>query len=290
MPPSSPTTAGREFSLRISSRRRELGLKAAAVAQQLGFSRVYLSAIENNRASLSRSRLPDLFDVLGFDQEEAEELTVLLKASREPGWWDPYAKILPASFVEFIGLEHGAKRVQIFESRVMTGLLQTREYATVVVDSAPDVSPTKARQLVDVRLHRQRRLAGPDPLAVELVLSEAVLMQQFGGPDILRSQLQRLLEGVDLGLVKLRVQPFHITPLGMTMSSTVVILEFDSVHQPRVVWMEGSDLSVELVEARAEVEMIMVSYERLLVSCLDEVESLDLVRRRLVELDKELIQ
>jgi len=54
--------------------------------------------------------------------------------------------------------------------------------------------------------------------------------------------------------------------------------------------MEGSDLSVELVEARAEVEMIMVSYERLLVSCLDEVESLDLVRRRLVELDKELIQ
>ncbi|SDP65343.1 Helix-turn-helix domain-containing protein [Streptomyces sp. cf386] len=47
-------------------------------------------------------------------------------------------------------------------------------------------------QFVEVRLARQQRLAGDAPLRLWAVLSEAVLLQQVGGPEVMKAQLQQL--------------------------------------------------------------------------------------------------
>ena len=73
------------------------------------------------------------------------------------------------------------------------------------------------------------------------VMGEAVLMQQFGGPDTLRRQLLHVSDLAERygDVIDLRVQPFDATPLGLTTASTLVLLDFDSPYLEPVAWREA---------------------------------------------------
>ncbi len=281
--PQSPTTARREFGIRVRNRRTELGLTAAQVAKGLGLSRVYYSKIENAHTVLADTRLPDLVDLLETDEKDALELADLLKAGRHTGWWEKHSAYLEEQFIEFIGLEQGASRVRIFEGRLMTGLAQTEQYATAVVNAATDTPRGEAWRFVEIRMRRQERLTEPEPLEMELLLSEAALVQQFGGPEVLRGQLIKLLELIDSSVARVRVQPFVGTPLGMITSSTVVLFEFPSDHLPTTAWIEGGGL-LTLSDDDSLVRSLVLDYELALSSSLDEVDSRALIREKMEEI------
>ena len=284
--PKSPTTARREFGNRLRRRRIERHLTAAKVADGLALSRVYYSKIENAHAVLADARLADLAALLSFDKTETADLAELLQAARGSGWWERYGAgpVVVEPFVEFLGLEQGASRARIFEGRVMTGLAQTRAYATAVMAASPEVRRDEAWQAVDVRMRRQERLQDADPLEVDLIISEAVLMQQFGGPEILRDQLRQLASLIDASTMRVRVQPFENTPLGMSASSTVVLLDFSSEHLPTIAWVEGGGQVATLTDDDVLVQSLVVNYELALTSCLGELESRRLIERRIEEL------
>ena len=69
MAPSSPTVARWELALRIKARREELGLTVQAIADHLGFSRNYWSAIENERSVLADDKFDALMKLLELDDE-----------------------------------------------------------------------------------------------------------------------------------------------------------------------------------------------------------------------------
>ena len=56
MEPSSPTVARRALALRLKERRRELGVNVKTITDQLGFTRNYWSAIENDRTRPERQQ------------------------------------------------------------------------------------------------------------------------------------------------------------------------------------------------------------------------------------------
>ena len=284
MAPTSPEVAKLEFAKRVRDRRRELGLSSAETAKALGFSRVFYSAVENNREKLSPNKLPALFDVLQFEPEDRKQLTALHDASRRPGWWAEYASVLPEEFAVFIGLEHGASRASIFESSVVPGLLQTRDYAEAVVGAATRVSLADVRRTVDLRLRRQQRLSGDDPLRLDVILSEAVLMQQFGSSGVLRDQLRSILDRIEAGApIDLRVQPFATTPGGLFAASTVVLLDFESAHLPTMTWREA----VHGLGISADAELIAdlgVQFEQLRGTSLSPEASAASIAKRIAEL------
>ncbi len=285
--PHSPTTARREFGNRLRKRRMEQHLTAAKVADFLELSRVYYSKIENAHAVLADARLPDLIELLDFNETDAHELTDLLNAARPGGWWEREGSGLPELFIEFIGLEQGASRARIFESRLVTGLAQTRAYASAVVAAGPDVRQEERWRVVDLRMHRQDRLQGPDPLEIDLIICEAVLMQQFDGPEILRDQLLELLSMIDASMMRVRVQPFTETPLGLVGSSTVVLLDFSSRHLPTVAWVEGGGQLYTLTDDEALVQSLVVNYEFARTSSLNESDSRGMIEARIADLENE---
>ncbi len=285
MPPKSPTLAGVEFAIRVRTRRRELGLAAETICKALDVSRVYYSAIENHRANLSQAKLPVLLETLGYVGDESDEMTDLLRDASGSGWWGQYSdRAMSEDFAEFVGLEYGAKRARIYESRLMTGLLQTRAYASEVVRAAPEVSLADLSKVVDIRMRRQDRVGGDDPLRLEIILSQAVLMQQFGGPEILRDQLQDLVTKLEVSSwLEVRIQPFDQTPVGLTSASTLVLLDFESPHMPTAAWREAGE-HLGVTYDQDVVASLALRFEQALQPTLDPDDSLDLIRSRLDEL------
>ena len=187
--PISPAVAEWELATRLRNRRHELGLDGRTVSQHLGFSPNYWSAVENGRSILSRAKLVELGVLFGFAESDLEELTRLENEARRPRWWVAYDRILDDDLMHLVGLEYGAARIQAYEALLVTGLLQTPAYSEALMTADPVVSPASTRLRLQLREQRQRRLFDDDPLELEVLLSEAALMQEIGGSRVLREQL-----------------------------------------------------------------------------------------------------
>ena len=279
----SPTVAQFEFAARVRGLREARQLKAKAVSDHLGFSANYWSAIENSRALLATERLGPLLELLEVEEDEAAELTDLLAAARKPGWWQDFSSTASPEFLRFVGLEYGASRIWSYENAVFHGLLQTEEYARAMINAAPHISPVEVRRSVALRMRRQQELFGRDQLpSMTFLLSEAVLMQHYGGPRILHDQLQHVLDlANDVGeSLELRVQRFERTPLGFTGAATVVILGFDRSRILPIAWREAGTHD-RLDDGEDSVELLKLHLDRALGSTASHAESLEMLAERI---------
>jgi hypothetical protein len=115
--------------------------------------------------------------------------------------------LLPPAVLAFFEYEAVADGVEQFEPELIPGLLQTREYAGVVLAQVEGARTDDVGRLVDARLRRQQALPR---LALAWIVGEAAVRQVIGGPTVMRAQLLHIRE--------LAVRPnitFQILPLGL---------------------------------------------------------------------------
>ncbi len=238
MAPRSSTVARWELARRLGSRRRSLGIDHKTIANTLNFSRNYWSAVENERTLLSREKLDSIVELFEFDEETAEELRDLREMARERGWWQTYTDRFGGNVTRLFGLEHGASSIRNYESLVVPGLLQTEAYARSVIELDPFFGKVGVQDAVEVRLRRQQRILGDDPVEYSVILSQAALVQQWGGLDVQVGQLEYLLDVTERANVALRVLPFETAPGLLGNSSTLVFLSFESRYLPTIAFQE----------------------------------------------------
>lgn len=285
MPPSSPTIAQWELAIRLRDRRQQLGMDVKTITARLGFSRNYWSAVENNRTILAEEKLEELLILFEFDEAEMGELRRLREAAKERAWWARYSAVLNEDMRQFYGLEHGARSVQTYEVLLITGLLQTEEYARAVIASDPSVSTVLIDQTVAIRMQRQQRLRADDPLVLTALMSEAALRQETGGPDVLRRQLLHLVSTIEelADSVEVRVVPFDTTPGGVVGASTLFLMDFASPRLPTVAWQEAIT-PVGVIEDPLTLGYLRSVYAQGVSCSLSREDSLDLIKRRAKEL------
>ncbi|MGP3949718.1 helix-turn-helix domain-containing protein [Streptomyces sp. 7N604] len=124
------------------------------------------------------------------------------------GWWQhsPNAGAL----AEYIAMEDVANRVRTWQLSLIPGLFQTAEYARALsVTDARWEDPDEIERIVEVRMKRQARIAGERPLQVYAVVWEAALRQLVGGREVMRAQLERLLDVARLPNVRVQVLPYR---------------------------------------------------------------------------------
>jgi hypothetical protein len=113
-----------------------------------------------------------------------------------------------ADVVSYVELEAEATTVCAFMIDLIPGLLQTEDYAAAIGDAyLPRASAEVKRERVKARAKRQDRLTDENPIQVEAVLTEGALRTGVGGPEVMRQQLERLVELSKLPNVDLRVIP-----------------------------------------------------------------------------------
>jgi hypothetical protein len=112
----------------------------------------------------------------------------------------------------------------------------------------PRLGPEEIERRIEAKLTRQSLLTQPDPPAFQVVLDEAVLHRVVGGPHVMDTQLERLIEAARFPHVMIQVIPFTFGA-HPGVESNFNILEM-SAPTPGVVFVEGLVGSVYLETAK----------------------------------------
>ncbi|WAX79489.1 helix-turn-helix domain-containing protein [Streptomyces sp. KMM 9044] len=272
-----PTVRRRRLGQELRRLRELKGMTAEEVAERLLVSQSKISRLENGRRSISQRDVRDLCGVYEVeDQRIVESLMQMAKDSRQQGWWHAFGDI---PYSVYIGLETDAESLRVYEPQIITGLLQTRAYAEAIVrGGSPESSEQDNGKRVEVRLCRQSRItAGTDPLRLWVVLDEASLRRVVGSRQVMREQLEHVMELSQQPHITVQVLPFEVGAHS-GINGQYSILEFADAADSSVVYIEGvtSDLYLEKPH---DVQKYTVMYEHLRAQSLNVEQSRQLVER-----------
>jgi hypothetical protein len=223
-----------------------------------------------------------MLEIYGAPAEQRDSLVQLARDSRQKGWWHAYGDTVQPHFATYLGLESAASEIRIYEVSLIPGLLQTEDYARAVITAGMVNSPqADIERRVALRMERQR-LARSSPPKVWAVLDEAALHRHVGGPEVMRAQLEYLLELARLPNVSLQVVPFT-GGAHPAMGRPFIVLVFGERIDPDVVYLE--DLTSALwVENMAEVDRYNVFFNHLRATAFSFDESAALITAALKEM------
>ncbi len=217
--------------------------EAANITRDEAAQAIQSSASKISRLELGRTgfKLRDLTGLLAFygmaDRDECQTLLALAKQANTPGWWRADSDALPGWLHPYLGLEQAATIIRTYEVQFVPGLLQTRGYASAVIETAPDRPfPELVDRRVEVRLRRQELLRRPGPPRLWVVIEESALRRPVGGEVTMRAQLRHLIDMCELPHISIQVLPARASqvPPGVP----VTILRFPEGELPDVVYME----------------------------------------------------
>jgi transcriptional regulator with XRE-family HTH domain len=269
----SPSVRGRQLARELRLLRAADGRTGEEIGALLGWSGAKISRIETARTAISTTDLRTLLDIYGVTGEPAEKLLVLARTANVRGWWDAYPDF-DAAYTTLIGLEAEAASVHCYSALALHGFLQTEDYARQIIGTRPVVPPGEVERLTQVRLRRQSRLTGPDPLEFSAVLDEATIRRQIGGPDVMRAQLRHLIDVAHLPNVTLQVLPFSAGVHPAT-SGTFIVLKFPFPGN-EIVYLELMNSSL-YVEQEVDVYKYSLAFDDLRGRALDPEGSIDFI-------------
>ncbi|MEU7629007.1 DUF5753 domain-containing protein [Nocardia sp. NPDC049220] len=187
-------------------------------------------------------------------------------------------------------MEESANHVISWQTTLVPGLLQTREYRRALMwAERPDMPPEEVERILDMVGKRQDLLTNND-FRFEAILSEAVLRYMVGGRRVVADQFRHLIDLSALQNVSVRIVPFTAdSPVGL-LTRSYVLFEFPPLPtsrliEPPVAYMEGfvGDL---YLERDVEVAQYVDVTRRLAHVALPEAASRDMVLTNLKEWDK----
>ncbi|MBB6471411.1 helix-turn-helix domain-containing protein [Sphaerisporangium rubeum] len=275
---SSPTVRRRRLASELRRIRKEKGLTAEAVADRLELDPSWVSRIETGRRGIRAIDLRALLDVYEIHGDARDELLTLARQARQRGWWHTYGDVVPEWFQVFVGLEAEAAEVRSYHSELIPGLLQTPEYyGAFLATAATGASTEEITRKIDFRVARQERVTGDNPLKLWVIVNEAAVRRPVGGADVMRAQLQHLIEMSRRPNVTLQVLPFSAGP-HPAMDGGFVSLGFPEAPDPDVVYLENQVGAVYL-EERVAIDRYNLVFNHLRARALDPDQTRNLLAR-----------
>jgi transcriptional regulator with XRE-family HTH domain len=234
-----PTVQRMLVGARLRRLRTEMGLTREEAAEAIRASEWKIHRLENGQVGFKDRDIVDLLRLYEVsDPEEVAEFVTLAREANTPGWWRHYGDLLPSWFRTYVDLEAAAALIRTYEGQFVPGLLQTDDYMRAVVQGAHlDDQGEEMGRRVRLRMARQTLLTREQPPRLWAVVDEAALRRPVGGREVMRGQLERLLEASKLPNVTLQVLPFA-AGAHPAMAGSFSILRFGDQELPDVVYLE----------------------------------------------------
>ncbi|WP_157184567.1 DUF5753 domain-containing protein [Nocardia niigatensis] len=232
----------------------------SAAAAHLEVTRFVLMRMEEGSPTkLTRPQIKDLLEYYQASHEDAAKALGLLEEVRaqdsaakaqgnSKGFWKPYSDQVAPNFEKLLRLEGVADQIITYQPVIVPGLLQTPDYRREIVRvTLPRLSAVDVERRVELTQKRQKRLDDTG-FRLEAFISEAVLWNRPGLPEVMSAQLRWLAEVGDRDNIEIRALPFAIGP-----HPGLVIQQFILLHLPKgasgmtlppVVYAEGAIGSV----------------------------------------------
>jgi hypothetical protein len=219
--------------------------------------------MELGRVGFKERDVADLLTLYGVADESARRAVLdLVSTANEPGWWHRFNDLLPSWFQAYVGLEEAATRIRTYEVQFVPGLLQTKEYAKAVITAgSAGVSSDEIARRVDLRLERQRVLDRPGGPVLWAVIDEAALRRPIGGAEVMKAQLEHLIDLMRQANITIQVMPFDFGGHSAE-GGAFSILRFPDQDLPDVVYVEQLASALYL-DKREDVDRYTEVMERL---------------------------
>ncbi|MFI1971729.1 DNA-binding protein [Streptomyces cinnamoneus] len=274
---------------RRTARRRRLGgalkdareaaqVSAIEAAQAIHGDNTKISRIETGRHRVTRLELETLLNLYQVKDEQTRDwLIALASEGRKRSWWRQHSDALPPGLKELLTLESDAAKICAFQSQVIPGLLQTREYATAVMAGAEQkqMSTEKLDFFVDLRMNRQQIFQQDNAPSYLCIMPEGVVRQQLGGPKVMAAQLRHLIALNRPPMMTIQVIPFSQGAFTATGGSFVLYSYPDPLDLD-VVQVEYLDGALYLEEDET-VEKYRSALDGLRAAALSSQQSVDLI-------------
>ena len=263
--------------------RQAAGITPEAAGEAIRASHAKISRLELGRVGFKERDVADLLTLYGVTgEQDREALLALARQANTPGWWHKYADILPSWFEMYVGLEQAASIIRTYEVQFVPGLLQTEAYAhAVTVLGHPAGSADEIERRVSLRMARQRFLTQPEAPNLWAVVDEAALWRAPDGPQLMRAQLQHLIELTELPNITLQVVSFR-SGGHPAAGGPFTLLRFCEPDLPDIVYLEQLTSALYL-DKRQDIEHYLAVFNRLGVEADSPTETVRFLNRIIKE-------
>ncbi|MBN3928130.1 helix-turn-helix domain-containing protein [Streptomyces verrucosisporus] len=234
--------------LRLRDLREKAGCSFEEAAAALSVNAATVRRMEKAEVGLKPLFVEKLLETYGVGRQEIDSFLALVEESRKPGWWHRFRDVLPDWFGLYVSLEGSASVIRGYEPHCVPGLLQTEDYARALLRTGfPNAPDDELERRVALRLGRQRLLERPGAPRLWVVVDETVLHRPVGGPEVMRAQIDRLLEAAALPNVTLQILTFGAGP-HPGMFGPFQLFRFDIPELPDIIYTESLTGAVYLDE------------------------------------------
>ena len=270
----SPTLRRRELASQLRDLRKQSGRTVEDVARELLCSPPKISRIETGVRPASLRDVRDLCTIYGVDDSLRDRLMGLAREAKQQGWWNKYEDI---AIDRLIGLEIEAAQVSSYESCVIPWMFQTKEYARAVIrGSLPRIDDHVLDERVAARITRQEIITRESPPHFWSLADESSLRRRVGSNQIMRDQLNGMVDLAAIPNMTLQVVPFGLGA-HPGLDNTFEFLEFQS-GQPPVVYLENMAGGLYL-ESVSDVDRYKEALMHLRAGALDPESSVSLIEQ-----------
>lgn len=223
MPVRKPSTERqRRLGAELRRMREHIGMTINEAATLHRTDRTTVSNTESARSGVSSDRVRVW--AANYRCPDAHYVDALTEMARERGpyWWDEYRDSLPTGLLDIAEMEHHAATLRSAQIMHMPGLLQTSDYMRgIFAEAVPAMDPADLERHVEFRGRRSALLDRPQPPSCELLIHETALRMRFGDRQVLRRQIDYLLEQTERPNIAARVVPFSAGGFANAGSSTL---------------------------------------------------------------------
>jgi transcriptional regulator with XRE-family HTH domain len=269
-----PTVLRMVVGAQLRRLREAKGISATDAGYAIRATHSKISRMELGRVGFRPRDIADLLTMYAVhDEQERSAFLALAGEANVPGWWHGSADLLPGWFEPYLGLEEAASVIRNYEVQFVPGQLQTADYARAVIRLGhPEAAAAEIERRTALRISRQQLLARPEGPHFWAVLDEAALRRPLGGPEVMRDQVDHLIEAATRPHVTVQVIPFRAGG-HPAAGGPFSLLRFPEPDLPDVVYLEQLTSALYL-DRRTDVDSYHAVMERL---CLQAAPATDTV-------------
>jgi transcriptional regulator with XRE-family HTH domain len=268
----------KQLAAELKRLREERGATLEEVANELMISTSKLSRLENAQGKPQARDVRDLIRHYGI-QDKEKLFMRWVRAAGQKAWWEDYADTIPGGLGDYLATEAEASIVRVYTIPVLPVLLQTTDYTRALLRRMePLRSSGELDQLLEVRAMRKAALKSREEMAalrLVAVTHESSIRQLVGTAEIMREQLDYLVEQSGMPNVELRILPFSATP---PFTSTCMYAYFEFEDYDRDIVSVETHAGFRYIEGLDQVGRYRRYYDELVRTSLDPDESRQLIR------------
>lgn len=258
-----PTVMRMVLGKRLQELRERAGLTYEEAAAQLDVTHSTIRRMEKAEVSLKILYVDRLLRTYGITEPtELHAFLALVREANQPGWWHRFRDVLPDWFSAYVSLEGEAALIRAYEPHYVPGLLQTEDYARATLRAGqPHLPMAEIDRYVALRIERQALLTKPNAPKLWVVMDETVFRRPVARPEVLRAQIDRLIQAAALPNVTLQVMPFAAGP-HPAMYGPFHIFRFRFRELPDIVYSE-SLTGANYIDDRDDVSSYLEALDRM---------------------------